>query len=196
MPGWRASLGRIWKGRLHSGCGLPPPAVALEPDSSGGTLKDCQLPIRCADTIQPVESTPVFADPSGRRRRVMRRLGVVAAVVLVTCLGAVLVAMAGGPQAPLTTWAAPRHLAPTSRPGASSAANRAASSRPGAQARPQRSLVPGLSPSPSAQVSPKPSPGVTPSPSSSASVSPTNPSGRTPPGQTKSPNPHKSSHAP
>jgi hypothetical protein len=37
----------------------------------------------------------------------MRRLGIAAASALVVCLGAVVVAMAGGPEAPLTGWAAP-----------------------------------------------------------------------------------------
>jgi hypothetical protein len=37
----------------------------------------------------------------------MRKLGIVTASVLVVCLGAIVVAMAGGPKAPLTNWAAP-----------------------------------------------------------------------------------------
>src|SRR5882757_2441442 len=55
-----------------------------------------------------VHSRPVFTDPSGRRRRVMRRIGLVSAAALAICLGAVVVAMAGGPAAPFTDWAAPR----------------------------------------------------------------------------------------
>src|SRR6516162_9590883 len=55
-----------------------------------------------------VHSRPVFADPSGRRRRALRRIGGVSAAALAICLGAVVVAMAGGPEAPFTEWAAPR----------------------------------------------------------------------------------------
>src|SRR2546429_1215168 len=55
-----------------------------------------------------VHSRPVFTDPSGRRRRAMRRIGLVSAAALVICLVAVVVAMAGGPAAPFTNWAAPR----------------------------------------------------------------------------------------
>src|SRR5205807_8740968 len=61
-----------------------------------------------------VHSKPVFTDPSGRRRRVMRRIGLVSAAALAICLGAVVVAMAGGPAAPFTDWAAPR--APAAAP--------------------------------------------------------------------------------
>ena len=61
-----------------------------------------------------VHSRPVFTDPSGRRRRAMRRIGLVAAAALAICLGAVVVAMAGGPAAPFTDWAAPR--APAAAP--------------------------------------------------------------------------------
>jgi len=53
----------------------------------------------------------VFSDPSGRRRRVVRRVGLASAAVLVGCLGAVVVALAGGPQAPFTHWAVPRPAA-------------------------------------------------------------------------------------
>src|SRR6266436_3513112 len=61
-----------------------------------------------------VHSKPVFTDPSGRRRRVMRRIGLVSAAALAICLGAVVVAVAGGPAAPFTDWAAPR--APVAAP--------------------------------------------------------------------------------
>src|SRR5256885_12134883 len=61
-----------------------------------------------------VHSKPVFTDPSGRRRRVMRRIGLVSAAALAICLGAVVVAMAGGPAAPFADWAAPR--APAAAP--------------------------------------------------------------------------------
>src|SRR5437867_13362085 len=61
-----------------------------------------------------VHSRPVFTDPSGRRRRFMHRIGLVSAAALAICLGAVVVAMAGGPAAPFTDWAAPR--APAAAP--------------------------------------------------------------------------------
>src|SRR5690349_2254916 len=54
-----------------------------------------------------VHSRPVFTDPSGRRRRAMRRIGLLSAAALAICLGAVVTAMAGGPAAPFTNWAAP-----------------------------------------------------------------------------------------
>jgi hypothetical protein len=159
----------------------------------------------CVATLLPVESRPVFADPSGRRRRIMRRVGLGSAAALVVCLGAVVVAVAGGPQAPFTDWAAP-HARAAAVPGSgrSGAADRGGSnagpSQPGAQ--------PGrvLSPLPSARSSPRPGGSAAPSspavPSSSSfaaapsSPVPANPAGRTPPGSTRSPNPHTSSHGP
>src|SRR5215472_3344725 len=60
-----------------------------------------------------VESGPVFADSSGRRRRVLRYAGLAAAAVLAICLGAVVVAMTGGPQAPFTHWAVQQPVAAT-----------------------------------------------------------------------------------
>src|SRR5215472_19087508 len=63
-----------------------------------------------------VHSRPVFADPTGRRRRLMRRAGLGVAAALGVCLLAVAVAMAGGPQAPFTHWAAPN--APAAGTGA------------------------------------------------------------------------------
>ncbi len=53
-----------------------------------------------------MESGPVFTDSSGRRRRVLRYAGLAVAVALAVCLGAVAVAMTGGPQAPFTQAAA------------------------------------------------------------------------------------------
>lgn len=110
----------------------------------------------------------MFADPSGRRHRIMRRLGVLAASGLVVCLGAIVVAMAGGPKAPLTSWAAPHNQqSGTFHDGA------------GRDAR---------APRPSAQAS---APGSAARGSKSASPAPTNRAGRTPPGQTRPPNSHK-----
>ena len=42
----------------------------------------------------------------------MRVAGLAAAVLLVVCLGAVVIAMTGGPKAPFTQWAAPQSQAP------------------------------------------------------------------------------------
>src|SRR5256885_2855180 len=64
-----------------------------------------------------VHSKPVFTDPSGRRRRAMRRIGLVSAAALAICLGAMVVAMAGGPAAPFAEWAAPRAPAATAHHG-------------------------------------------------------------------------------
>src|ERR1700730_1402817 len=59
-----------------------------------------------------VESRPVFADPSGRRRKVLRFAGIGSMAVLAAFLVATVMAVTGGPRAPLTQWAVP--LAPSS----------------------------------------------------------------------------------
>src|SRR6516164_9410930 len=109
-----------------------------------------------------MESRPVFADPSGRRRRIMQRAGLGSAAALVVCLGAVVVALAGGPQAPLTGWAAPHALAAgvpshiRSRTPDRGGGN-AGPSQPGAQS------GPAMSPLPSAGASARPSDPAVPS---------------------------------
>jgi hypothetical protein len=129
----------------------------------------------------------VFADPSGRRRRALRVLGAAAGLIIVIALALVTVGLAGGPQAPFISWAHPhRGAAPT------------ASKHPGQVSPSAPPAVVPAQPSPSAD--PQPSPSASPSPSPSPSESPTtspaptNPAGKTPPGQTKSPNPHRSGH--
>jgi hypothetical protein len=112
----------------------------------------------------------------------MRRAGLALAAALGVCLLAVVVAMAGGPQAPFTQWAAPKPPAGSTQVGT------------GAARRPARAGT--QTPSPSVQVSPRPGASPTPSASSTASATLTNPAGRTPSGLTRSPNPHKSSHGP
>src|SRR5215472_4836641 len=107
----------------------------------------------------------------------MRRLGIVAAGVLVVCLGAVFVAMAGGPQAPLTSWAAPH--------------NQQSAGLPGHARDPDRLSRTHASPSPSVQASPKASSAVTHSPGTGSTTTPTNRAGHVAPGLTRSPNPHK-----
>src|SRR5215472_13745192 len=124
----------------------------------------------------------------------MQRVGLGSAAALVVCLGAVVVAVAGGPRAPFTGWAAPHALATAvpshgrfgtpDRGGGS-----AGPSQPGAQPGPV------LSPLPSAGASARPSDPAVPSssvpPSSSSPLAassspvPTNPAGRTTPGGTR-----------
>src|SRR6266566_4726809 len=143
-----------------------------------------------------VHSKPVFTDPSGRRRRAMRRIGLVSAAALAICLGALVVAMAGGPAAPFADWAAPR--APAAAPhngGTTRAPARGTTSLPPSS--PRLGLT--VSPSPSAGSAPLPSGSATTRPTTSdtaaggtSSPVPTNPVGRTPPGHTKSPRPGSS----
>jgi hypothetical protein len=172
-----------WPGTRHP--------VTIGPSSS----RISGSPGFCIATLHLVQSGPVFADPSGRRRRIMRRMGLGSAAALVVCLGAVVVAIAGGPQAPFAKWAAPRSPA-----AATSNHDRAAQGRD-----PGGSTVSPLPPAPQPGVVPSPSPSSPPSPGQSTSGSPsatssssspvsTNPANRTPPGHTRSPGPRKSSH--
>jgi len=133
-----------------------------------------------------VESRPVFVDPTGRRRRVLRRAGTGAVAVLVTFLGAVVVSLAGGPQAPFTHWADPRPAPAVSGHGRSGAHNQGRGAGR-SQPNPQAGALPSAAPSA------RPRPSKSPSASSPA---PTNPAGHTPPGRSKTPNPHKSTHGP
>ena len=134
-----------------------------------------------------VHASPVFADPSGRRRRALRVLGVAAGLIITAALALITLGLAGGPQAPFISWAHPHSGA---APTASKHPGQVSPSAPPA-------AVP-AQPSPSAD--PQPSPSASPSPSAPLSESPTatpattNPVGKTPPGRAKSPNPHKSGH--
>ncbi len=56
-------------------------------------------------TPGPPGQVPVFTDPSGRRRRRMRRVGVGLTAVFITCMAVAAVGMLGGPQAPFIPWA-------------------------------------------------------------------------------------------
>ena len=141
-----------------------------------------------------VHSRPVFTDPSGRRRRAMRRIGCVSAAALAICLAAVVVAMAGGPAAPFTEWAAPRapaaamHNSVTTRaPDRGTTSLSPSSSRPGLALSPSPSA--GSAPPPSGRATPRPTASDTAAASGTASPVPTNPAGHTPPGHTKSPHP-------
>ena len=135
--------------------------------------------------LPDVHASPVFADPSGRRRRLLRLLGAAAGLIIAVSLALITVGLAGGPQAPFISWAHPhRGAAPT------------ASKHPGQASPPAPSAAVPVQPSPSAdpQPSPSPSPSAPPSGSPTATPVPTNPAGNTPPGRAKSPNPHKSGH--
>jgi hypothetical protein len=151
------------------------------------------------------ESRPVFADPSGRRRRVLRYAGRAAVACLAACLGAVVVAMTGGPQAPFTQWAVQPGPAISATDHASAqpagrAAGRASGGSSGRAASGPAQNVQAAAPGASAPAtaSPSPSQGASPSaqPSASATASssavPVNPAGKTPPGHTKSANPRSS----
>jgi hypothetical protein len=150
--------------------------------------------------IPVVHEPPVFADPTGRRHRSLRRAGLAAGAVMVVCLCVVVVALAGGPQAPFISWAVP-HPASQAQSGHGAAGGHAG--RPGHE--PAAQQLPGPAPSP--ELSPSPSPSPQPSPSlpgggrsATPSPTPTNPAGHTPPGlihsKSPGPNPHKSPHGP
>ena len=141
-----------------------------------------------------VHSRPVFTDPSGRRRRAMRQIGLVSVAALAICLGAVVVAMAGGPAAPFTNWAAPRAPAAARHDGtpvrapAHGPTGASPSSQPPASA-PVPSASAGSAPPASGGVTAQPTASGTAAASATSSPVPTNPAGRTPPGHTKSPRP-------
>jgi hypothetical protein len=139
------------------------------------------------------ETGPVFADPSGQRRRLMRMMGAGGSVLLVGALILVGISLFGGPDTPFSVFGAPiaqRQGQPgtggagkqsgPSAPGRPAPGSGSSSSRPGQHASPTRSGAP--SPSRSAPTSPTASPSST----------PTNGAGKTPPGRTKPPQPHPS----
>jgi hypothetical protein len=106
---------------------------------------------------------------------VLRRLGLMLAGIMVLFLGAIVVAMAGGPQAPFVQWAAPaQHASAAARPS------------PASQLKPQPRVV--------AQDIPSPLPSAR---ATSRTPSPrrTNPGGHQPRGLNKSPNPHRHLHS-
>lgn len=197
----------------HGYVWLPRPAPG-----SWAALRFHSSPGCCIATIFAV-THPVFADPSGRRQRLLRSVGLGSAGALALCLGAVVVAMAGGPQAPFTNWAAPLSQAS----GAASQVPTGGHARSGSHGSSLDGARNGITPSPAAAPAPvagragsssgsptssgRPSSSSSPSgsgtPSSSGAPSgsgtpspaPTNPAGHTPPGAMKSPNPHKT-HGP
>ena len=140
----------------------------------------------------PDDSGPIFTDPSGQRRRLMRLLGAAGSIFLVGALILVGLGLFGGPNNPLSVFGSPPsgkgHSGAGGQPGRSgqSASGQQA---PGASA----SGASGPRSSPSASASAQPT-------SLSTSPAPTNRAGKTPPGQTSSPSarprPSPSSHGP
>src|SRR5437764_1701968 len=122
-----------------------------------------------------VHSRPVFTDPSGRRRRVMRRIGLVSAVALAICLGAVVVAMAGGPAAPFTDWAAPRAPEVATHSGGTTRAPARGASLSPASPRPALAPSAGSDPSPSGSATSSPTASGAAAASGTSSPVPTNP---------------------
>jgi hypothetical protein len=141
-----------------------------------------------------VHSRPVFTDPSGRRRRAMRRIGLMSAAALAICLAAVVTAMAGGPTAPFTNWAAPRPPAAATHGGTPvrAPAHRTTGVSPSSQppaSVPVPSASAGSAPPASGSVTAQPTASGTAAASATSPPVPTNPAGRTPPGHAKSPRP-------
>ena len=79
-----------------------------------------------------VESRPVFADPSGRRRKVLRFAGIGSMAVLAAFLVATVMAVTGGPQAPFTQWAVPQAPSPGAKHSGDQALTGGGDSRSGA----------------------------------------------------------------
>lgn len=123
------------------------------------------------------------------RHHILRLAGLGVAAVLAICLGAVVVAMTGGPQAPLTQWAAPRQSAGGSSGHAAQQGAARATASSGAPGRTGTvNTTPGARAVPSASAGPSATPATTRPATGSANRT-------TPPGQVKSPNPHKPSVA-
>lgn len=129
----------------------------------------------------------------------LRIAGITATAVLAVCLGAVAIAMSGGPSAPLTQWAVPRPAGTAGHDTAHGAGQAGVTASPAPSGGTRSAATApggGLSASPAPSASASAGATVTPSPAASASAAPaaTNPAGRTPPGHTptKSANPHAS----
>lgn len=123
---------------------------------------------------------PVFTDPSGQRRRLMRLAGAAGSVILVGALVLVGIGLTGGPDTPFSLFSAP-HV--------HGHGHRSRSSGHGTPGRHlPRPAVPSSSSDPSARL--RPSASASPTPSPSPSPVPTNKAGKTPPGLSHSPHPH------
>ncbi len=139
------------------------------------------------------DASPVFTDPSGQRRRLMRLAGAGGSVVLVGALVLVGIGLTGGPDTPFSVFSAPHRHSQEHR-SRSSRHGTAGRQRPGS-AVPSSSPDPPASPQPSPSASPS-SPAAGPSPTTSPGTSPapTNKAGKTPPGRSHSAHPHPSPH--
>src|SRR5260370_19495741 len=138
------------------------------------------------------ETAPVFADPSGQRRRLMRMLGAGASILLVGALILVGIGLFGGPNTPFSVFGAHGARRPGD-PGTARDHGRAGHRASGRHA----PGTPGGASAPGSTTSPAPSPSKSagrssPAPSPSASPTPTNKAGRTPPGRNRSKKPHPS----
>lgn len=127
------------------------------------------------------DSGPIFTDPSGQRRRLLRIVGVAGSMFLVSALVLVGLGLFGGPNTPLSVFG------PRPHPSHSGAAGRDGKGEPGRD-RPGSSA----NRTPSARRSSHSrTASATPTASSSKpSPTPTNKGGKTPRGHTRSPDPH------
>lgn len=148
--------------------------------SVGELPSDLSRPARHARA----DGRPVFTDPSGQRRRLMRLAGAAGSVVLVGALVLVGIGLTGGPDTPFSMFSAPHEHGQTHR------------SRSSGHGTPGRHLPPSAVPSPSSDPSARPRPSASASPTTSPGPSPvpTNKAGKTPPGLSHSPHSHPSSH--
>lgn len=135
-------------------------------------------PPRADQPEQQHQQAEVFTDPSGRRRRRLRRLGQTAMVALALCLVAVVVAMAGGPRAPFS---GSRPQSQSTTPASQAVTHHHRERTGGGTVANPGSTSPSREMSQSA----KPTPGP------SASAVATNPAGHVPPGRNRTPNPKK-----
>ncbi|HEX9035150.1 MAG TPA: hypothetical protein VF834_25190 [Streptosporangiaceae bacterium] len=125
----------------------------------------------------PLTPVPVFTDPSGQRRRLMRLIGAGASVFLVGVLILVGIGLFGGPSSRLSVFG-PQPQQPPG-PHSTHAGKRHHGTRDHSTPAPDRSTSRSPSPAPSSSRPASPSPSGSPSPSPSH-------------GHAKSPHPHPS----
>ncbi|MDR2984827.1 MAG: hypothetical protein LBV34_08295 [Nocardiopsaceae bacterium] len=131
------------------------------------------------------ETGPIFADPTGQRRRLLRVVGAAASVLLVGALIVAGIGLFGGPNTPFSVFGAPPANG-KGHPGGDG--DRAPASGAASNPGPSRSATPSPSGSGSHSRSPR----------ASRSPSQTNKAGNTPPGlsRSKKPHPSPSPHSP
>lgn len=127
------------------------------------------------------ETGPVFADPSGQRRRLLRVFGAAASALLVGALIVAGIGLFGGPDTPFSVFSAHGH---GDQGGSDPGKKSDQGGYPGTSAPGAGSTSHGASRSRSSTPSPTASP--------SSSPSPTNGAGKTPPGRSRSRRPHPS----